>query len=134
MIITIILAVMLIIGIIFSVIGGKYAKYDFLEPLGVINCALGSICFIVAVITIIVSHDTIPKTIQQNKMEYDGLCKRYEIVTSEYEDVSKSDVIADIIKWNKNVYNTKYWTESPWTNWFNPKEIADNLQYISLEE
>ena len=43
-------------------------------------------------------------------------------------------MINDITEWNKKVYNTKYWTEDPFTNWFNPKEIADNLEYISLDE
>ena len=79
-------------------------------------------------------HATANHTVQQNKINYEGLCKRYEIVKSEYEDVSKSDVIADITAWNREVYNTKYWTENPWTNWFNPKKIADNLDYIPLEQ
>ena len=52
---------------------------------------------------------------------------------SDYEDVSKSQVIKDISEWNMDVYNTKYWSESPWTNWFNPKDIADNMDYIPLE-
>ena len=56
------------------------------------------------------------------------------IIISDYEDVSKSDVISDITAWNMYVYNTKYWSENPWTNCFNPKKIADNLNYISLDE
>ena len=82
---------------------------------------------------IITAHATSNHTIQENKIEYEGLCKRYENVKSEYEDVSKSDVIGDITAWNMKVYNTKYWTYNPWTNWFNPKKIADNLYYIPLE-
>ena len=93
----------------------------------------GSIFFIISIIAIICLHITAPKIIQENKLEYDGLCKRYEVAKSEYEDVSKSDVIADITAWNMEVYNTKYWTDNPWTSWFNPKEVADNLEYISLE-
>lgn len=91
-------------------------------------------CLIISLIMIIAAHATANKDIQRNKIQYEGLCKRYEIVKSEYEDVSKSDVIADITAWNMEVYNTKYWTENPWTNWFNPKKIADNLDYIQLEE
>ena len=83
---------------------------------------------------IITAHATSNHTIQENKIEYEGLCKRYEIIKSDYEDVSKSDVISDITEWNLEVYNNKYWSENPWTNIFNPKKIADNLEYISLDE
>ena len=131
MILTIISLIMLILGIIFL----KISDYsDDIEVLGVLFTLFGSIFSIIALCTIIISHGMANKTIQQNKLEYDGLCKRYEIVKSEYEDVSKSDVIADITAWNMEVYNTKYWTKNPWTNWFNPNAIADNLEYISVEE
>lgn len=128
MIITIIFVIMLVLGIIVE----RKCNYD-LDIIGALLIVLGSLVLSVLLIVIIVSHATANKTIQQNKIDYDGLCKRYEIVKSEYEDVSKSDVIADITAWNIEVYNTKYWTESPWTNWFNPKSIADNLEYIPLE-
>lgn len=128
MIITIIFATMLVLGIIVE----RKCSYD-LDVIGLLLALFGSAALSVSLIVIIISHATANKTIQQNKIDYDGLCKRYEIVKSEYEDVSKSDVIADITAWNIEVYNTKYWTENLWTNWFNPKSIADNLEYIPLE-
>lgn len=128
MIITIIFAIMLVLGIIID----QKCSYE-LDVLGGILALFGSIILSILLCVIIITHATAYKTIQQNKIDYDGLCKRYEIVKSEYEDVSKSDVIADITAWNIEVYNTKYWTENPWTNWFNPKSIADNLDYIPLE-
>ena len=100
---------------------------------GEILSVVGSMFLILSLILIIGAHATANNTIQKNKIEYEGLSKRYEIVKSEFEDVSKSDVIADITAWNTKVYNTKYWTKNPWTNWFNPKSIADNLEYIPLE-
>ena len=129
MILTILFAVMLIIGLVLMY---KF-RYDDLELAGLIFTTLGSLFLVIALGVIIVAHAMTNNTIQKNKLQYDGLCKRYEIVKSEYEDVSKSDVIADITAWNTEVYNTKYWTENPWTNWFNPKDIADNLEYILLE-
>ena len=132
MIITIIFLGMTLLGIISLKLREKYYS-DFLEIFGGTNIVLGSVCLIISIIIIIGLHITAPKVIQENKLEYDGLCKRYEIIKSEYEDVSKSDVIADITAWNMEVYNTKYWTYNLWTNWFNPKEIADNLNYIPLE-
>lgn len=133
MILTIIAIVMALFGFVLWKIGEKSYKYDSLELLGAINFAIGFIGLILLITMIIVEHSTSQKTIIQNKMEYDGLCKRYEIVTSEYEDVSKSDIIADITKWNMNVYNKKYWADNPWTNWFNSREVADDLKYISLD-
>ena len=121
-----ILLVLVLIGCIFLA-----KKID-----DIIGILLGGICalfILISIIIIIVSHALVPKTIRENTIKYDSLCKRLEIINSDYEDVSKSDVIADIANWNTFVYNTKYWTYNPWTNWYNPKEIADNLDYISIE-
>jgi len=128
MIITFICAILVVLGIIIE----RKCSYD-LNVIGAFLAVIGSAVLFILLSVIIISHATANKTIQQNKINYDGLCKRYEIVKSEYEDVSKSDVIANITAWNINVYNIKYWTENPWTNWFNPKNIADNLEYIPLE-
>ncbi len=128
MIITFIFAIMLVLGIIIW----RKSSYD-LDIIGILLTFVSSVVLCISLIVIIVTHATANNTIQQNKINYDGLCKRYEIAKSEYEDVSKSDVIADITAWNIKVYNTKYWAENPWTNWFNPKSIADNLEYIPME-
>ena len=66
-------------------------------------------------------------------MEYQALVKRMELVTSDSTDISKSDVIKDAAEWNKKVYNTKYYTDSLWTNWFHNQKIADSLEYIEME-
>lgn len=130
MIIMFIFVIMLVLGIIIE----YKCSYDSdLDIIGALLIVFGLFALSVSLTMIIITHATANKTIQQNKIEYDGLCKRYEIVKSEYEDVSKSDVIADITAWNMEVYNTKYWSENPCTNWFNPKKIADNLEYIPLE-
>lgn len=131
MIIILIFAIMLVVGI---VLVRKYNEdWNNLSALGYLLTTFGSVAISISLLILIVNHTTADKTIQQNKIDYNGLCKRYEIIKSEYEDVSKSQVIADITEWNKDVYNTKYWAENPWTNWFNPKSVADNLAYIPLE-
>lgn len=61
------------------------------------------------------------------------LAKECDTFLSDYNHISKSDVITDIVKWNTDVASYKYWTESPWTNWFHVQEIADNLKYIPLD-
>ena len=132
MILTLIFIVMIILGFIFIKINNT--TYLDIDVAGYIIVVFGSLFLIISAIIIIASHACADNIIQKNKINYEGLCKRYEIVKSEFEDVSKSDVIGDITAWNMNVYNTKYWSENPWTNWFNPKKIADNLEYIPLEE
>lgn len=130
MILIIIFVIMVVSGII--IICNCNCNYD-LDFIGELLTVLSSIALLIALLVMIITHATANNTIQKNKINYDGLCKRYELIESEYEDVSKSDVIADITAWNMKVYNTKYWTENPWTNWFNPRSIADDLEYIPLE-
>jgi len=112
----------------------KRSRNEDAEIAGILMSVFGTAALITSLIAIIVVHATANHNIQKNKIEYEGLCKRYETIKSEYEDVSKSDVIADITAWNMEVYNTKYWSENLFTNWFNPKKIADNLEYIPLDE
>ena len=132
MIITIASIVILLLGIFFFVVFGN--DYEPAEYGGGILLLCGSMLLIGSILCIIFSHIAIQKTIQENQIAYEGLCKRLEIVNSDYEDISKSDVIADITEWNTKVYRIKYWAYNPWVDWFNPKEIADNLEYISLEK
>ena len=124
--------ILLVIALIGSIFLAKTCDYD-REVIGILLGALCALFILISIIVIIVSHMLVPKTIRENTIKYDSLCKRLEIINSDYEDVSKSDVIAEVSNWNIYVYNTKYWTYNPWTNWYNPKEIADNLDYISME-
>ena len=98
--------------------------------IGLLFTACGGILAFTMSILIIINHVGVDATIEKNKIEYESLCERYEIVTSEYEDVSKSDVIKDIAEWNKKVYSEKYWAYNPWTNWFYSKRIVDDLKMI----
>lgn len=134
MILTLIFLGMIVLGIIFLKLWDDHDFDDFLNVFGTLSIVTGSICMIASIILIIINYFTIPSTIQENKLKYESLCKRCEIVKSGYEDISKSDLIDDIAEWNAYVYDTKYWTNNPWTSWFNPQKIADNLDYINLDE
>lgn len=129
MILTLLLFIMTILG--FILIKGER---DGTEIPGAILCGFGLCLLMTSLIIIIFTHVTANAEIQKNKVDYEGLCKRYDIIKSEYEDVSKSDVISDITAWNIKVYNAKYWSENLWTNWFNSKKVADNLCYIPLDD
>ena len=129
MIITIIFVLMIIIGLIAMKID-DYCEFNILE---ILVTAIGFVGLLMCVVLISTQYACAGKIIYNNQIYHDGLCKRLEVVQSDYEDVSKSQVIKDVSEWNMEVYNTKYWSESPWTNWFNPKDIADNMDYIPLE-
>ena len=91
---------------------------------------LGAYMTVVMAILIMVAHIGVDTVIEENRIEYEALCERQEIVESEYEDVSKSDVIKDISEWNKKVYHYKYWANNPWTSWCYSKRIADDMKMI----
>lgn len=127
MILTIITLLAIAIGVT-MIRKDEYEGIVYGEGLLVTICG-GLIAFIMAIF-IICAHVGVDAVIEENRIEYESLCQRYEIVTSEYEDVSKSDVIKDIAEWNKKVYGYKHWAYNPWTNWFYSKRVADDMKMI----
>lgn len=101
--------------------------------LGILFTGGGGLMAFIAGICIICANVGVDAVIEENRIEYESLCQRYEIVTSEYEDVSKSDVIKDIAEWNKDVYSYKHWANNPWTSWFYSKRVADSVEMIEIE-
>lgn len=127
MILTIIAMLMIPVGVWMA----RKDKYDgIVYGIGFLLTVCGVILAFSMAICIIFVHIGVDVKIEKNRIEYESLCERYEIVTSEYEDVSKSDVIKDIAEWNKNVYSEKHWAYNPWTSWFYSKRVADELQMI----
>lgn len=98
--------------------------------LGFIFTVIGGLIAYIMVIFIICAHVGVDAKIERNRIEYESLCERQEIVESEYEDVSKSDVIKDIAEWNKMVYSEKHWAYNPWTSWFYSRRVADDMKMI----
>lgn len=98
--------------------------------IGGVLFGVGSIVAFFMMLMIIIEHIGVNATIAENQIEYESLCERQELISSEYEDVSKSDVIKDIAEWNKDVYSYKHWANNPWTSWFYSKQIADNMEMI----
>ena len=127
MILTIIAVVITIIGIVML----NRSEYEGIAyGFGLLFTVGGGLIAFIMAICIICAHVGVDAQIEENRIEYESLCQRYEIVTSEYEDVSKSDVIKDIAEWNKDVYSTKHWANNPWTSWFYSKRVADDMKMI----
>ena len=132
MILTIIIMIAVAVGVALL----RKAEYDegVLFGLGLLFTVGGGLMAFIMAICIICAHVGVDAVIEENRIEYESLCQRYEIVTSEYEDVSKSDVIKDIAEWNKNVYSEKHWAYNPWTSWFYSKRVADDMKMIEGRE
>lgn len=105
---------------------------------------LGNICAVVFIAQIMVMIFCVPfiivaqcntnKKIYIKQLEYESLIKQCQIISSEYEDVSKANVIQNVYEWNKEVYDAKYWADNLWTNWFYNQKVVDSLEYINLED
>lgn len=103
---------------------------EWCDLIGAIITIPGVVVLVVMICIMIIAHVGVDTTIEKNRIKHDSLCERYEIITSEYEDVSRSDIIKDIAEWNMYVYAYKYWAYNPWTNWFYSKRVADELEMI----
>ena len=105
---------------------------------------LGNICAVVFIAQIMVMIFCVPfiivaqcntnKKIYIKQLEYESLIKQCQIISSEYEDVSKANVIQNVYEWNKEVYDAKYWADNLWTNWFYNQKVVESLEYINLED
>lgn len=131
MILTIITVIVIAVGVI--LLRKAECDEEVLFGLGLLFTIGGGLIAFIMAICIVCAHVGVDAVIEENRIEYKSLCQRYEIVTSEYEDVSKSDVIKDIAEWNKDVYSYKHWANNPWTSWFYSKRVADSVEMIEIK-
>ena len=118
---------------LYMCIKGDKTYNEVLMECGFGATVVGTFVAIVMVFLIIMAHVGVDVTIEKNRIKYESLCKRYELITSEYEDVSKSDIIKDVTEWNLSVYSEKHWANNPWTNWFYSKRLADSVEMIEIK-
>lgn len=125
MIITLIALALIITGIWMMT-----EKNDDMEFFGSTILIIGCIAMFVCLVIILCQQTMTTREINRNTIRYESLQKRLEIVNSEYEDVSKSDVIKDIAKWNQEAYDYKYWNNNLFTNWMHSDKVAESYKYI----
>lgn len=130
MIIFIITLAVAIIGMLLS----YHAKYETIEFIGFLLFVCGGLLGFIMLCFIIFAHFGVDAQIEENRIEYEALCERQEIANSDYEDVSKSDVVKDIAEWNKKVYSSKHWAYNPWASWFYSRRVVDELDMIERKQ
>lgn len=134
MIWTISLVAILAVSIILCVIGYN-TDITIMEAIGATFAMLSGLAVILVLFMIVISHCAIDKTITEYQMEHDSIVKEVEALEQDTDEkVSRVAVIKDVQEWNADIYSQKYWSESPWTNWFYSKDIVDSLEYIEMEE
>lgn len=134
MVITLLCILVTIVGTILHYKFKNSWNYDSLDITGYVCMLLGGIATCIAVVAIIIGHTGVDISICKAHMQHESIIKQIECVNSEYEDITRSKVIAKAYNWNKIVYSAKYWSKSPFTNWFWSQEYVDSLEYIDLED
>ena len=112
----------------------SYYVDEFIGGIGIILCIVGISATLISGTIIGCANISVDSDIYTAKLEYDAIVKQVECINSDYEDVSKAAVIQRVYEWNKKVYNAKYWSNNPLTNWFWNKKYVDSLEYIELED
>ena len=130
MILFIIALAVTIIGILVT----YHSKNDIMDGIGLLLFVCGALVGFIMLCIIVIAHVGVDAQIEENRIEYESLCERQEVAMSEYEDISKSDVIKDIAEWNKMVYSSKHWAYNPWTSWFYSTRVADELKMIERKQ
>lgn len=132
MIIILILVIMLLIA--FVLIACKRSSEIYIDIICAALIILSITGLVYCIPNIAIEQCDTEKKIHSKRIEYESLIKQCQIISSEYEDVSKANVIQNVYKWNKEVYDAKYWVDNPWTNWFLNQRVVDSLKYIDLED
>lgn len=110
-----------------------FSENDIME----LKTGLIAICILMIAITVIdmgFNHIDVEQQISQNQIKYEALIAEIEAVDTDNEDVSKVQVIKDVMEWNQYVQSKKYYAANPWRNWFYSQKLVDKLQYIEVPE
>lgn len=108
----------------------KYCVYDAVRCLAALSMVIGAIITLISVTFILCANTSVDRHIYARQMEREKIIKQIEVINSDYEDVSKTQVIEAVYQWNEYVYITKHNNENPWVNWFFNDRYANSLEYI----
>ena len=133
MLLVIIFAIIMIVGLVLLWLDER-SSYgsDALGYGGAAAFFIGLLPLAISVVIIIISHACPDRQIASNSIKRDGIMKKVEILKSDYEDISKTSVIEEVIDWNRMVTHEKYGIEDPWLSWFHSKKVVDQLEYIDI--
>ena len=87
------------------------------------------ICFILFGIDTICTDELVYEKMVEKKtaIEY-----RLEHLDDEDNYMTNGGVYKDLVEYNNELRDLKYWANSFWVGWFSPDKAADELDYIKL--
>ena len=125
--------ILILLTIVFLGLGITWEIKDWSSIKGIIFITLGICTSVIAIVIFCVCSLNANYQTGQDNIKYESLCKRLEVINSEYEDVSKSEVIKDVYLWNEKVYRWNYWNDNLLTNWLISDKIVYNLKSIDIQ-
>lgn len=129
--------VVAVLAAILFIVGGIISSKTYSDSgpfLLIIGIIVSAILAIMVVIAIICNID-IDGTIAANQEKYNSLT--YQLENDVYDnlnDVGKSQLYADVTKWNVDVAHGKALSNNIWVGVFYPDEIYDSLKTIDISE
>jgi hypothetical protein len=131
MILTLITITVFILGVTMLCLCAKDILAEAFGYIGLVLILLSTFSTVGCIFGLLNGHTYLGKS-EVVKMEE----KRTAIVSAMNDDAPvtvKNQLYSDIAEYNAKVRNAKHWANSPWTNWFYPKEWNE-LEYIKEEE
>lgn len=128
MIITLIVAVVLIVGIVLLTVDFYTSVYC--SEAAVFTTVIGAFAAVVVGVCIIANFATLEVN-YENKI-YEKEMLEYRIEHYEPSAVGNELLYNDVVEFNNNLRIIKKWAASPWTNWFYNHKIA-TIEYINLQ-
>ena len=133
MIITIIFAVLTILGII-----GIILYCSWIGPFGEdTSLGISVVLFVVGLLGLLVCATFIGKAQIGKQVEYDITLLEQQnlqarITDGSFRVLGNEMVYHDALELNKKLARVKYWSDNPWVNWFFNEKLAD-IDYIIFE-
>ena len=92
----------------------------------------GSVGLVVCIILILLAHAGVDNQIEVAKIQKESIEQRYDILNSEFENISDVSVLQEVEEWNTKVTSDRYWCNHPMTSWFFSKEYVNSLELIDI--
>ena len=127
MLITIITIVTFTIGAILHRLYSKHILSEMFDYISFTMILASTIASVICVLGLLNGHTYLGKSDVIATKE-----KRAAIVSAMNDDTPvtiRNQLYSDIAEYNTKVRNAKHWANSPWTNWFCPREWNE-LEYI----
>lgn len=105
---------------------------EFLENCAMVSGVVGITSMLAIIPLLLIIHCNVDHQIQLAQMKRESLTQQVEIINSNYEDVSKAQVINNVYEWNKYVCTIRWANDNPLFSWFYNDRYADSLEYIDV--